>query len=469
MKDKDFDDIGKRLHDLEADPPKGGWKKIATTINSPGQSGKLIWLRRNWWKPLVILIPVSVYLIYTGQRGAELASSISQNKNLSIERDSVNTSSAFAETKGEKSTVEKPEKKSSTVYTITEESNDKSASVIGKQGTSVTEKGTSETYPAKDATSAPVLESKISGGKPFGQNNLVIDLETESGKAAKEQLKAAQNNQDELPVTTNQLEYDISKSEEEIIAVYDDEKLIDQDSSHNNSEKKESKKKSSDWRLTAMESPQYSTKTVTPVTGDEMLVTDIDDNHLERIGFGFAIGAGKSVTPNLYVDGQLSYVVSDQVVNYSYTNGKVDTLLAMQQPDQSVLVTPVYQISNSEISTKYGYGGIRLGATYYFWTTQGGRFNLAASAGAHYLMSSQVKEKINGQWISLSDENMSKVNYSFIIGVGYNINLSKGWELMINPALTYYLREIQDDRLPYNLNQQSFGLNIMLSKTLGVN
>jgi hypothetical protein len=37
MKEKDFEDIGKRLYDLEADPPKAGWKKIGTALNAPGR------------------------------------------------------------------------------------------------------------------------------------------------------------------------------------------------------------------------------------------------------------------------------------------------------------------------------------------------------------------------------------------------------------------------------------------------
>ena len=67
MKDREFDKMGKRLFDLEADPPKDGWKKIGSALSPKEQSGKIIQLRKHWWKPLIVIIPASLYILYSSQ------------------------------------------------------------------------------------------------------------------------------------------------------------------------------------------------------------------------------------------------------------------------------------------------------------------------------------------------------------------------------------------------------------------
>ncbi len=119
------------------------------------------------------------------------------------------------------------------------------------------------------------------------------------------------------------------------------------------------------------------------------------------------------------------------------------------------------------MSNHYGYAGVRLGATYYFWKKERSRFNLTTSAGLHYLVLADIREKTAGEWVSLSNENLNRQNFSLAIGAGYNINLKQGWEIMINPVLTYFTQKVKNQELPYSFNQQLIGLNLMLSKTLG--
>jgi hypothetical protein len=185
------------------------------------------------------------------------------------------------------------------------------------------------------------------------------------------------------------------------------------------------------------------------------------------MGFNLALGIGKQIR-NLYLDGHLTYTEVKQQTQFASSNGAVDTLIAVRLPDQQVTVSPVYKITDREISSRYSYGGIRLGATYYFWSGQRGRFNLTAAAGAHYLIRADVKEKIDQRWAKLSSKDLSKVNYSLMLGAGYNIKLQKGLELMINPALTFYLKDLKSGELPYHVREESFGVNFMLSKTLGL-
>ena len=68
MKEQDFDEIGKRLYELEAAPPDKGWKRIAGTLNTlRGVS----WLRKNWWKPFVLIIPAFLYFGYNELNGTD--------------------------------------------------------------------------------------------------------------------------------------------------------------------------------------------------------------------------------------------------------------------------------------------------------------------------------------------------------------------------------------------------------------
>jgi opacity protein-like surface antigen len=231
---------------------------------------------------------------------------------------------------------------------------------------------------------------------------------------------------------------------------------------------KQTQKANGAWRVSVVFAPQFVTNTLKPLTDDEVFVTEINQiTQVKPSGYGLAIGIGKAVTPQLYIDGQISYSTIQQNIQYDYSDGTVDTLLTVEQPDKSYLVSPVYAIETREVSANYNYGGVRLGATYYFWSTPRTRFNMTASFGAHYMLSSKVKEKINDEWITINNESVNKVNYSFSAGAGYNIMMGKGWELMINPMLTWYLKEIKSQEVPYSVREEALGLNFMLSKTIG--
>jgi hypothetical protein len=223
------------------------------------------------------------------------------------------------------------------------------------------------------------------------------------------------------------------------------------------------------WRVTALFTPLYITQTVTPDANDEVLITKANNTgNRNRVGNELAIGVGKALTPRLSLDGQLTLIHTEQAIGFTYSSGLVDTLIAVLQPDNTVLVKPVYHLENREISSEFTYGGIRFGVTYYLKPTNRGRFNIAAAGGMNYMISSEIKENLNGNWISLSTDKPAKLNYSLLLGAGYNLKLTKGWEFMISPSMTYYTNSVRIESLPYNLNQRSFGIMFMLSKTLGL-
>lgn len=461
MKDIDFDDIGKRFHDLEAEPPTTGWSEINTELHpaSPIRT----WFRKNGWKPLIIIIPVSSYVFYSNRKEGTLQSSSIQsfamNKRLPIvsgnaDLDSLNEISKPQYT--EKTTPENKPKLnvlsgSGSIKKLAREN------IIKKTELTTELKGSNETIADSDERfESKSIELRYQNNT---SHNLMEDEAEQkvnwnginSGKANKinskiDSLVSEIEKKEQKIVTETHLEVSDSLSVIQIVE----------------------KRKSNSWRLTASVTANYLTNTVRPVVNDEVLITNIDKAaSFQRIGFGFALGGGKEIASNLFMDAQLSFIEMQQSPSFTYTTGKIDTLLAVLQPDQNVLVTPVYETTRQEIMGKYRYAGIKLGVSYYFWATPKGRFNIMASAGTHYLFSSQVKSKMEGQWITLTNKDLNKVNYSGTIGAGYNFRFNE-WELMINPTINYFARDVKSKELPYSLNNQSLGLNFMLSKRVGI-
>lgn len=519
MKEKDFDNIGKRLYDLEADPPANGWKKIGSALANPAGSGKVVWLRKHWWKPLIILIPVGLYIGYTSNDSSNLSSSqLSLNSSvekLGEDNRGETTESITRNMQGKETLVENSEENRVNKSPVTPEGSTISSDRNSKALVSGHPSLKKSTIVGGDAADKRESRSNNVGlhsqlepmGNSTANDNAVEDFKSgvsivgESSTHAKmegnEHGSIEQNSMQGLDETKNgDTEISgISNTDEpenkgfegrdkpqgqvsNTYAATDSAKKIEvpdsafiiasaKDSTSAIKEENEPGK-SHQWRITLSLLPQYVKKTVQPVTGDEVLLTKVNrSGNSYKAGFGFSAGAGLAMTKNLYLDAQLSYSQASQRINFAYATGKVDTLVAVQQSDETVRITPVYATSDREISSRYEYAGIKLGITQYFWSTARRRFNVSATAGAHYLVSAEVNEKVNGRWISLDHGALNKLNYTVMFSGGYNLNLNKGWELMINPALTYYVRKVSSRALPYSIQQQSFGLNVMLSKALG--
>lgn len=577
MNDMDFDEMGKRLYDMEADPPKDGWDKLYGGLHNQPR-GKGVFFRKHWWKPLVLLIPMLTYYVVSdsglsrkGQQVADHAAANTPMKEVKPETkmNEKNPSPGTAGT-GTNSTPktrtmetdvvlngknsEEPNSLTAAGETtkvaksmgVTDE-NLASRSASGKTtpGTTVKSSGTKKDNPAstndeailplavdqpasdsntrpnetntgitvtttgvvieKDATSEipaanqkeslrssyshPESESQTktnvadsragvtrpaNGAEPAialiaGGNNGTTGVETESVREltsateestvtrqsafagpprAASSASAETNAQDSLA----SLQVKTVVVTDSAISVKSAEKSYDQ----------------LPWRATFSITPQYMTKTVKPLPNDEVLMfaTDAKSFYREHIGVAAGIGIGKAITQDFYLDAQLSFQKSSQSISYSYSNGKVDTLMATRLADGTILVSPVYELNTTEISADYTYSGLRLTATYYFWATPRGRFNLTAGGGINYLISSDIREKSNGQWVTVTDDYLNKTNYSLSISGGYNIKLGQGWELLINPILTYYPARERIRDLPFDFHQKSYGLNLMLSKNL---
>lgn len=577
LTDKDFDGIGKRLYDLEADPPEKGWDKIASDLNpTPGDPEKGGFLKRNWWKPLVLLIPVSFYLMWPSDQKGNGASMISALQTLS---DSSNASRSLSEevvSTGEKENLtdlgtrteetqpdqpfassnrKKTDLSSAEPERKQREPFKKSAIASRKEFNEVSSKNENDVTDAIPRAGSVRTNAESGWEERDGERQDDIGNETASHYNHQSDLLTAQKK--ESPVVSAQLDSVrtddlfskddqsllnasgvdkkqdnpkdamlVAKDDHPTVADGDeDDQMTKEDNgntvvsseplgtpqknatiaspklaeviSHNpgvvpvvadssqltkkelpdsiegpatDEDSENDHTRISSWRLTVGFAPQFLYNSARPVSNDEVLVTSIRDrksNYPERIGFGLALGAGKAVNKNLYVDGQLTFTKMNQNILYSYATGKVDTLIATQRSDGNIMVSPVYQLNDTEKRAEFSYAGLRIGGTYYFWSTPVRRFSFTASAGANFLISNSMKEKIEGNWISQGNGSMNKINYSLMIGVGYNIDLNNGWEVMFSPMFNYFLRKIETEQQPFNLSHRSYGLNITLSKSLG--
>jgi hypothetical protein len=579
LTDKDFEDIGKRLYDLEADPPKKGWERIAADmVPPPSGVGKKTFLGRHWWKGLLIILPISVFLIWpenetprketghagivsqmedgsnshdviTENNGSDSPSSGSRGINDSDVPNVGSATTPIAGASGRTNTsngidtgqangadeisvppVEQdaairggvtenypshhkhsnkvdrsvaPEENDvplDALVQLRDTDNDSKAGIANDGGNGYLSSQDS----GLEVKTSPLQESagndnsirhghqanpSVVGVPPNRTAQSIDDAQDNSAEVGQSTLAAFKESKPDPQRSIA----DGDESSESVVhpnsrkpAVIDQPAQLmtepdsiknegaisskaqqDPDSADEPGYDKEAQQTST-WRITAAVSPQFSYKSITPVGNDEVLVTNIRSRsgYPERAGFAFAVGAGKEIFRNLYLDAQLTYARTSQTIDFSSATGKIDTLLAVQGGDGNVRIVPVYQVTDREQKSTLGYGGIRITATHYFWSKGKRRFNISAGAGLNRMVSNAFEEKINGSWVRFDDLPLSKTNYHFTLGAGYSVAFGNGWELMFTPMLTHYLKKIQSNQQPFHLAHRSYGLNIMLSKSL---
>jgi len=476
MKEKEFEDIGKRLREAEAEPPKNAWKNIRSSLHESDKPGMVVWLKKHWWKPMLLLIPALIYMYQTNlnDRNAasssltptapEVAPALKQNTD-------TNTETSALETATETITVEPDNRIKESTSQLTEQTENSISKNVSDEvhGGKKNEKNINESEMVKPTTinagQKLILMEDTGKKEQFGKNKL---NEPNSGLVDDKELKSTDTVRNHSGENKKSLER-ISEPEDSAQVAVANEPFQLTDSTQTTPKNEEDKyKENGSWRLTAAYMPQFSTQTIKPFPNDEVLVTEIHQGQrTQRMGYSLAMGVGRAITSRFYVDGQFTFSSLQQDVKYTYADGSIDTLITVQQADEVYLVSPVYHTENREVSAQYKYAGLRLAATYYFWATTRSRFNLTASMSTLYLTHANVKEYVGGEWVSLPTKDLNTMNYSFSTGAGYNYDFGQGWELMINPTLTWYLKEVKDKSLPFSLRQEALGLNFMLSKTLG--
>jgi hypothetical protein len=562
LKDNDLNEIGKRLYELEADPPKDGWNKIAGTIPEPAGTG--VFIKRHWWKGLFLMIPLAMYLAWPEGRPAHVESTLLK-KEAPIEKMVVpqlpdlhkeNSTAVESSSVSDNSTTSKAkhneEQLSGAISDDRDlENADKKGARENNSGTESTVQSVGEKFDddipqsvAQDQLSEPALllwnkdddravlippqagtlenesvstlEIKKAANEPDGKSG-TRDTNEFTGKNADElaTIKAETdttglsgtyndmaNREGIIPAVvlnqsipqdsnvvaliTSHIERDnpgsISDeaSEEsgtvgalEMHPVNADSIIVSENKpeAHDttvvaDSKKGREEKSTGHWRMTATFSPSFTFKSVQPRPGDEVLVTSINRKSSipQTIGYGISVGLGREVRNNIFIDAQIAFQTNTEQFSYSYTTGAVDTLIAQKQQDGSVSITPVYAITIAQVKTKLNYGGARIGATYYFWNKPKRRFNISATGGSNFLLSSDVRMNVDGNWVEIENSALNKTTFSFMLSAGYSYRFTGGWELMINPNITYLTGRGNGYQQLSNTNQRSQGLNIMVSK-----
>lgn len=450
MKEKDFENIGERLYKQEAEPPKDGFSKIRAMLVTPTSPTKTI-IFKNWWKPLVILIPLAVYLTSSDTEFMQpIASTLLKNslKDKSAnQKENERTTYSTSETNFINEAPKQPE-------LINRNKKEALSSYEQAEINSVEERTVDKIKIITTQTYQEVAEPEVKT-----QAEVKIDAIVKHETA----LLDSTSDLALKPITEN-----ILKNSSDIYQSAEVDSL-EKKLKTSETPDEEIKNPMRFWRLSALFSPQYITKNIRPILNDEIFLASASKkSNAENVGFSAAIGIGRSITSKLFVDASLSYTQIKQAINLSYTTGKVDTMLAIQQPDQTIILKPVYEFTNREITQTLSYSGFRLAGTYYFWSHTRSRFNLSASVVANYLVSAHARQRIDNQWVDLNTNDIDKLTYNVSVGAGYSVLFHKGLELQINPTLTYFMKNKKSEALPYSNNQQSIGLQVMLFKKIGM-
>lgn len=493
MKESDFEDIGKRLHDEEADPPKAGWNRINHALNSPASPTNTVFLKRYWWMPLLFVAPAITYTIYQwsgdGQNLFPLSTQSSSLQNaVDIQGSKAELATkTFSETKdnnAERNTDQSAVISKDDSYRQGQNKTNGRTSNVNKLTTQKTDSGTLTTTGAKKSNDW-LREGRATtpSASKIDTTNSKAELQRNDALMSKKNNASYSGDDVVFNVTHNRTESIFNKSpgndataasdanpgvkpgkEDSVILVATRKTQADNATINHvsNSDSKQPGK----WRITASFVPLYIKETISPIDNDDILVTKVSrPGGTRKMGYALGIGVGKIISTHLVIDGEISFLRGQQSVNFSTATGNIDTLISTVQPDQSVVVTPVYETTARSITTDYGYTGIKLGASYYFMNGNYGRFNISASGGAYFKVIGNVKEKHPAGWVGRSASDLSKSNFTFTLSAGYNLKLNPSWELSINPSTTYFMRKKTTSDLPYNLSQRSFGVNFMLSKT----
>lgn len=602
MNDKDFEDIGKRLYDLEAEPANNAWARIKPEITPDDDPEKGGYFYRNWWKPLVLILPLSVYLLWPmketapatsadqalnntspnatapavvqEERQRDAAGTIAkaettessllydQEKADGEEPDTTETAQPGAGQKGKADALISTEKSISKAASARRGSQSKNAGQEKARNGSTTASGTSAAASfTQDVPLGNVARGVAAGTEEQKNAPLAASVDTSKkstegrvedesrNDAVERENNASSGNQRMVAVPANETrtnelidkgvshtnegenlaavsqvspkavaetesgnlkrENEIAPNPDERIAktngsdsketspgtdpedkssipkfhgpVFPARTNSDTDAAGLPEEKfltpvdtvvssgvtgaKKEKNFGQTWRVSFIMNPQFVFRTYRPEANDDILVTGVNKGKAlpERAGFGLGFGIGKAINSNIYLDGHITLTRLNQDLSFNYSDGRVDTLLSTLLPDGSVAVSPVYRTTGYERTEKLTMGGVRIGATYYFWNNGRRRFNFAASAGMNYVLASRFTESGISPWGDTMTP--AKALYNFSAGAGYSVLISRGWELLVNPNVTYFA-DSGNNQSPVGLNQRSYGVNLMLSKAL---
>ncbi|MFD2515563.1 hypothetical protein ACFSRY_16945 [Pontibacter locisalis] len=457
LTDKEQEEIRRKLLGLEEAPPADGWSKISAQVQPkrPPQ-----W---KWWVVsaalLLLLATTGIYYLEKEKTGADLSGTGDSTEPLEVATSVENTGS---------------DKESKLGFSIS--SSKKSEAGIALPNPHKTTRSSeptdriekkrqiSEATPGTGRVEAYIPVQKQPQNSEFENKTIVV--------ATAEVIDENENDIiDKMPGVKPVV---VTSEEFVLLASLDSVKLnvgAAQMTTRAEADTSTSGKKK-EWFIGSTFASRYAFRSFTPTGADEIYITNLNTrNQLdpERLGFEFGVNIGKSLKPNLFLETHLSLVQLQENVSYSFTTGKVDTLLKSVSSDGKVLVKPVLSESERQLKSSFTYGGMRMGVTYYFLQRAQSRLNLTVAGGVNVLLKGRTKEYVDGELAQTivfpTEQNpLEQTNYNLLLGLGYNVAVLDKYELMLMPNLNYFLASTYQKREPFGLKPYSFGLSMQFSR-----
>ncbi|MBB6612697.1 hypothetical protein H7F15_16765 [Pontibacter sp. Tf4] len=478
LTDKEQEEIRRKLLGLEEEPPADGWKKIAAEIRPPAPKRPLWWL---WLTGLFLLLTgAGVYILQTKKSETQLAK---QPETIAVQPApivgaTVEENTGFADGKTQ-ITVTQPatkiDNKTNKEIEQPEKPADKPA-ITEQTNTTETANVPKPNYrPAP--VKVPVLVTAAPHKKPrtiaAQENQETIEpartIDKDTNNTATVNI-SAELTASYLTMRETQLGDSVLSAPARVPFIFAHDPSVPKQTETDRDTLDEKQRK--EWYISLAFAPRYSFKAVTPATSDDVYITSLRTNSKldpERMGYEFGIQVGRQLKKQLYLEAGLSVMQLREDVSYSFTNGKVDTLLQVRLADGSYKATPVYATGERQLKSSFMYGGLRLGVTYFFWEQAQRRFNLTMAGGANLLVKGRTSTYSNGTLTETidfpSEDNLlEQTNYNLMVGAGYNTTLHNKYELMLMPNLNYFLGSTYTKREPFGIKPYSLGLSIQLRR-----
>ncbi|WP_299707955.1 hypothetical protein [uncultured Pontibacter sp.] len=472
LTDKEQEEIRRKLLALEEEPPTGAWSKIVADIR-PQQEPRSPWWHAAAALLLLLLSSAGVYYFTTQQASDDTAI-------VSIEQEQRQEESSRPYA-GERDRGLAAENQAA----VSVDTAPLEVEVTDNVGLNAPAKATPKNnQPAVEPirTEKPKVIAQREAAVPVSRSITTVvvddvaraDRYSRSSMAASDIAPSAASTADVLkgriPILVNSEPFDLSETP----AIALELKPIHTPSQHTTSDHT-NPKQSGDWYLSMAVAPRYTFRSFKPAVEDEVYITklqNLDRLDPERMGYELGLNAGKAILPALYLETSLSVMRLRENVSYSYTTGKVDTILKSLSSDGTIRAIPVYAIGERHLRSSYTYGGLRLGATYFFMERAQRRFNLTVSGGVNLLLKGRTEELVNGELLGTvdfpdDDNPLEQTNYNLMLGVGYNMALHRQYELMVMPTVNYFLGSTYSNREPFGMRPYSIGMSFQIRRRFG--
>ena len=473
LTDKEQEEIRRKLLGLEEEPPAGAWSKIAVDIQPQQQP------RSPWWHAaaallLLLLSSTGVYYFVTQQSDNGTAIVNVEQKQRQEE-----TLGANASEKERGLSVEKRETAPVEKTPLTAEASGKVRSEAPEQARTKVEQPTTE--PRRAARERTRVIAKREASVPVSQGiaTLVDKDEPTDGYSRPNLAKSdtaptAGSSADllsgRIPTLVNSEAFTLPASPVSA-KMPQPTYTLEQPTSADDAETNQA----GEWYVCFIAAPRYAFRSFTPSVGDEVYITklhNMDRLDPERMGYELGMSAGKSLLPQLYLETNLSMMQLRENVSYSYTTGKVDTIVKSLSSDGTIRATPLFVLGERQLKSSYTYGNLRVGATFFFMEHAQRRFNITVAGGMSLLVKGRTEEHMDGELLGAvdfpdDDNPLEQTNYNLMLGIGYNMALHRQYELMVMPTINYFLGSTYSNREPFGMRPYSLGVSFQVRRRFG--